>query len=338
MPALKTLKRALVGSLLILSPLAAQGEVRLLNASYDISRELFQDINEGFIAHHTAETGEAVNVRQSHGGSSRQARAIMEGLSADVVTFNQTTDIQALVDRGLVAEDWREAFPDGASPYYSLPAFLVREDNPKEISDWGDLARDDVSIIFPNPKTSGNGRYTYLAAWAWAEQAHDGDEEQVRDFMRRLLANVRVFDTGGRGATTSFVERRMGDVLITFESEVHGIRAEYGEDAFEPVVPSLSILAEFPLAVVERTVERRGTRELAEDYLRFQYSEQGQEILAQHNYRVRDETVAGRHADRFPEVELLRVEDVFGGWRDAQSTHFASGGTLDQLQSRRGRR
>ena len=325
-------------SALLLLPAGAVAEKTLLNSSYDIARELFQDVNEAFLDHYQTERGEAVTIRQSHGGSSRQARSILEGMSADVVTFNQTTDVEALVDGGVVSEDWREHFPHNASPHYSLPAFLVRDGNPKGIEDWGDLAREDVSIVFPNPKTSGNGRYTYLAAWAWAERKYDGDEAQVRDFMRDLLANVRVFDTGGRGATTSFVERRLGDVLITFESEVHGIRGEYGEDAFEPVVPSLSVLAEFPVAVVERTVARRDSRELAEDYLEFLYSTPGQEILAQHHYRVRDENVAKAYADRFPEVELVRVEDVFGSWREAQAEHFASDATMDQLQSRRGRR
>lgn len=333
-----TLKVGLILGALLLSPAGAMAEKTLLNSSYDIARELFQDVNEAFVDHYQAELGEAVTIRQSHGGSSRQARAILEGMNADVVTFNQTTDIEALVDGGLVAQNWREQFPHNASPHYSLPAFLVREGNPKGIEDWGDLAREDVSIVFPNPKTSGNGRYTYLAAWAWAEREYGGDEAKVRDFMQELLANVRVFDTGGRGATTSFVERRLGDVLITFESEVHGIRAEYGEDAFDPVVPSLSMLAEFPVAVVERTVNRRDSRELAEDYLGFLYSETGQQILAQHNYRVRNEAVAGAHAERFPDVELVRVEEVFGSWREAQADHFASDATLDQLQARRGRR
>ncbi|MFY0991419.1 thiosulfate ABC transporter substrate-binding protein CysP [Halomonas sp. C05BenzN] len=340
MPLLTLFHRGAVGATLTIAlgaglagPTAA-AERELLNSSYDIARELFSAVNPEFIAHWQAEQGEAVTVSQSHGGSSAQARAIMQGLRADVVTFNQVSDVQVLAEAGLVAEDWQAQFDNNASPYYSTTAFLVREGNPKGIESWDDLAREDVSIVFPNPKTSGNGRYTYLAAWGFAEQQFDGDEAQVHDFMRTLLRNVAVFDTGGRGATTSFIERGLGDVLISFESEVNNIRGEYGEDDFEVIVPPVSILAEFPVAVVEPNAERNGNLDLARGYLDYLYTEEAQRQLAGFNYRVHHEAVVEEFADAFPETELLRVEEVFGGWEQAMETHFAGGALLDQLQRR----
>ncbi|MDX5432499.1 MAG: thiosulfate ABC transporter substrate-binding protein CysP, partial [Halomonas sp.] len=270
-----------------------------------------------------------------HGGSSAQARAILQGLRADVVTYNQVTDVQVLADAGLVAEDWQQQLPNNASPYYSTTAFLVRKDNPKSIESWDDLVRDDVKMVFPNPKTSGNGRYTYLAAWGFADREFDGDEEQIHDFMRTFLRNVAVFDTGGRGATTSFIERGIGDVLISFESEVNNIRQEYGEDDYEVIVPPVSILAEFPVAVVEPNAERNGNLDLAQAYLDYLYSEEAQRMLAGFNYRVHHEAVVEEFADRFPDTELLLVEDIAGSWEEAMETHFDSGGLLDQLQRRR---
>lgn len=307
---------------------AAQAEERqILNVSYDIARELYAAINPAFLAQRDGTEGLAIE--QSHAGSSKQARAILQGLQADVVTFNQVTDVQVLADAGLVAEDWRGQLPNNASPYYSLPAFMVREGNPKGIEDWDDLVREDVSVVFPNPKTSGNARYTYLAAWAYALAQEGGDEVAARDFVDRLLANVPVFDTGGRGATTTFTERGIGDVLVTFEAEVANIVAE--TPGYESVVPSQSVLAEFPVAMVERVAEARGTADVARDYLEFLYSTGGQEILASFNNRVHDPAVVEANADRFPEVDLVTVEDVFGGWDAVQETHFASGGTLDEL-------
>lgn len=318
-----------------LSPVQAQDEPReLLNSSYDIARELFAAVNPKFIDWWQAQHDETVSVKQSHGGSSTQARSIMQGLRADVVTFNQVTDVNVLADAGLVAEDWQDRYPNNASPYYSTTAFLVRKGNPKQIENWDDLARDDVSLVFPNPKTSGNGRYTYLAAWGYADQAFDGDEAKIEDYMSTFLGNVEVFDTGGRGATTTFVERGIGDVLITFESEVNNIRNEYGKDDYEVVVPPVSILAEFPVAVVDEYAERNGNEDLAKGYLDYLYTEEAQRLLAGFNYRVNDEKVAEEFSDRFPETELLRVEDVFGSWPEAMETHFASGGELDQLQRR----
>ena len=313
---------------------AAAAERELLNSSYDIARELFSAVNPDFVAHWQETQGETVAVSQSHGGSSAQARAILQGLRADVVTYNQVTDVQALADGGLVADNWQEQLPNNASPYYSTTAFLVRKDNPKGIESWDDLVREDVRMVFPNPKTSGNGRYTYLAAWGFADAEFEGDEEKIQDFMRTFLRNVAVFDTGGRGATTSFIERGRGDVLISFESEVNNIRSEYGSDDYEVIVPPVSILAEFPVAVVGPNAERNGTTDLARAYVEYLYGEEAQRTLAGFNYRVHHEAVVEEFAERFPETELLRVEEVFGGWEEAMEAHFASGGLLDQLQRR----
>lgn len=342
LPVLPTINNARLGaSLLALTLMAgastdalAQDERELLNSSYDIARELFAEINPEFAAWWQQEHDEEITISQSHGGSSAQARAILQGMRADVVTFNQVTDVQVLADAGLVAEDWQEALANNASPYYSTTAFLVREGNPEGIESWADLAQDDIEIVFPNPKTSGNGRYTYLAAWGFAEDQFDGDEQKVRDFMRDFLSNVVVFDTGGRGATTSFIERGMGDVLISFESEVNNIRGEYGSDDYEVVVPPVSILAEFPVAVVGPNAERNGNADLAQSYLEFLYTEDTQRLLAGFNYRVHHPDVIAEFADRFPETELLQVEEVFGSWDNAMETHFGSGGLLDQLQRR----
>ncbi|AMC99976.1 thiosulfate ABC transporter substrate-binding protein CysP [Halomonas chromatireducens] len=313
--------------------LAAEREI--LNSSYDIARELFSAINPEFRDWWQAEQGEEIAIQQSHGGSSAQARAILQGLRADVVTYNQVTDVQVLADAGLVAGDWQELLPNNASPYYSTTAFLVRKDNPKGIESWDDLVREDVRMVFPNPKTSGNGRYTYLAAWGFAQQHFDGDEEQIHDFMRTFLRNVAVFDTGGRGATTTFIERGIGDVLISFESEVNNIRGEYGRDDYEVIVPPVSILAEFPVAVVEPNAERNGTQDLAQAYVEYLYSEEAQRMLAGFNYRVHHEAVVEEFADQFPETDLLRVEDIVGSWEQAMDEHFAGGALLDQLQRRR---
>ncbi|HEX2147843.1 MAG TPA: thiosulfate ABC transporter substrate-binding protein CysP, partial [Pseudorhizobium sp.] len=243
---------------LLAAPVFAQSPNTLLNASYDIAREIFAAENEAFVKQHPS-----ITIDQSHAGTSKQARAIVEGLEADVVTFNQVTDIDFLVKQGFVSEDWQQDFPNNASPFYSFPSFLVRSGNPKNIKDWNDLARDDVQVIFPNPKTSGNARYTYLAAVAYAKEAFNGDEEKVEEFISKIFDNVPVFDTGGRAATTTFVEREIGDVIITFEAETRQIAKQYGEDKFESVVPSVSLLAEFPVAIVDKVADKRGSRELA---------------------------------------------------------------------------
>lgn len=334
---MKVFKTLALSALLATSaaPVSA-AEQTLLNSSYDIARELFADYNPLFATHWQEKTGESVTIKQSHGGSSAQARAIMQGLQADVVTFNQVTDVQVLYDRGkLIDKNWKENFPNSSSPYYSTTAFLVRKGNPKNIENWDDLAKDDVASVFPNPKTSGNARYTYLAALGYAQKAFGKDNTEQQDqFLKQLLANVAVFDTGGRGATTSFVERGIGDVLVTFESEVNNIRQQYGSDKYDIVVPKTSILAEFPVAVVERNAKRNGTTELATEYLSYLYSEKAQRLLADFNYRVHHPDVVKDNADRFPEVELLTVEAIAGSWDQAMKTHFASGGKLDQLQRR----
>ena len=309
----------------------ASAQDKLLNASYDVARELFVQINEAFVPKYKADTGRDITIDQSHAGTSRQARAIAEGLEADVVTFNQITDIDFLVKNGFVSEDWQSDFPNQSSPFYSLPSFLVHAGNPKDVKDWGDLVRDDVKVIFPNPKTSGNARYTYLAATAYAKEAFDNDEAKIKEFIGKLFDNVPVFDTGGRAATTTFVERGVGDVLITFESETGGIAKEFGEDKFERITPSVSLLAEFPVAIVDKVVDSRGSRDAAKAYLEYLYTPEGQKILAENGNRVRDEAVAEEFKDRFPEVRLVTVEDVFGGWEQIQSEHFASGGLLDQI-------
>lgn len=314
----------------LLAPLSAHAADKILNASYDISRELFEAVNKEFLGAHPG-----VTVDQSHGGSSKQARAILEGLEADVVTFNQITDVNVLVKGGFVSDDWKSDFPHNASPYYSLPAFLVREGNPKGIKDWSDLVRDDVKVIFPNPKTSGNARYTYLAATAYAKEAFKGDDAKVDEFIGKLFKNVPVFDTGGRAATTTFVEREIGDVLITFEAETRGIAKEFGEDKFDIVVPSVSLLAEFPVAIVDKVVDKRGSRDLAKSYLDFLYSPEGQTVLALNGNRVNDPKVAETFKADFPEVRLVTVEDVFGGWDKITSEHFASGGKLDKVLNTR---
>ncbi|MFV0334532.1 MAG: thiosulfate ABC transporter substrate-binding protein CysP [Tropicimonas sp.] len=328
----RTIGAALLALAAAFGPAQAQNR-EILNVSYDIARELYAAINPVFAEEWKAQTGEVLDIQQSHAGSSKQARAILQGLKADLVTFNQVLDVQILADKGFVDADWKSALPNNASPYYSLPAFLVRGGNPKGIKDWDDLIREDVSIVFPNPKTSGNARYTYLAAYAYALDKFGGDDAAAQDFVSKVLKNVAVFDTGGRGATTSFVERGLGDVLITFEAEVENIRAAEAEGAYERVVPSMSLLAEFPVALVRKVAEARGTTDVAEAYLNFLYSKPAQEIIASFNNRVHDAEVVAATADQFPEVRLVTVEEVFGGWDAAQETHFGDGGTLDRIFS-----
>lgn len=315
---------------LIVQPAMAQTPQKLLNASYDVSRELFVAENEAFVKQHPG-----VTIDQSHAGTSKQARSIVEGLEADVVTFNQSTDIDFLAKNGFVSKDWTKAFPNNASPFYSFPSFLVRAGNPKKITGWADLARDDVHAVFPNPKTSGNARYTYLAAYAWANEEYKGDKQKIEAYITKIFNNVPVFDTGGRAATTTFVERGQGDVLITFEAETRGIEKQYGKDKVEGVIPSVSLLAEFPVAVVDKVAKKHGTEELSKSYLAFLYTEEGQRIAAEFGHRVHNEKVVGEFKGQFPAVRLIKVDDVFGDWNKIQSEHFASGGTLDRLYGSR---
>ena len=323
---------ALVAISLCLGPAFAEEPTDILNVSYDVSRELYADINKAFIPKYKADTGKDLTVNQSHAGSSKQARAVLDGLKADVVTFNQVTDIQVLHDQGdLVIADWQARLPNNSVPYYSLPAFLVRKGNPKNIKNWDDLVRDDVQVVFPNPKTSGNGRYTYLAAYAYALEAFKGDVPKTQAFVRKLFANVPVFDTGGRAATTTFVERGIGDVLVTFEAEVQSIGTQYGKDKVDLVIPPVSLRADFPVSVVDKVVDERGSRKIADAYLNYLYTPEAQEIIAAHFNRPIDKDVAAKHAGDFAPVRLLTVEDVFGGWKKLNEEHLANGGILDQL-------
>ncbi|WON75767.1 sulfate ABC transporter substrate-binding protein [Serratia sp. UGAL515B_01] len=316
--------------------LLASGTVsatELLNSSYDVSRELFSALNPGFQQLWDQQhPNDKLTIKQSHAGSSKQALAILQGLRADVVTYNQVSDVQILHDRGqFIAADWQQRLPNNSSPFYSTMAFLVRKDNPKAIHTWNDLVRDDVKLVFPNPKTSGNGRYTYLAAWGAASQENGNDEAKTREFMTHFLKNVVVFDTGGRGATTTFVERGLGDVLISFESEVNNIRKQYGEDKYDVIVPPVDILAEFPVAWVDKNVEKNGTEQVAKEYLNYLYSPAAQQIITNFYYRVNNPQAMAAAKSQFPDTKLFRVEEQFGGWPQAMSTHFATGGELDQL-------
>lgn len=321
----------LVASVALVSGAAAQTPNTLLNVSYDISRELYAEVNTAFIKQWKDKTGQDITIKQSHNGSTRQARSILEGLEADVVTFNQVTDVQVLYDKGqLIPKDWAKRLPNNSSPYYSLPAFLVRAGNPKNIKDWDDLVRPEVKVIFPNPKTSGNAKYTYLAAYAYAKSKY-GSEEKADEFVKKLFANVPVFDTGGRAATTTFAERQTGDVLITFEAETNGIRDIAGADKYQVVVPSQSLLAEFPVTVVDKYADKHGTQALAKAYLEFLYTPEGQTILAKQYNRVNDKGVSAKFKDKFPNVKLVTVEQEFGGWDKVNTDHLNPGAKLDQL-------
>ncbi|MBN8282742.1 MAG: sulfate ABC transporter substrate-binding protein [Zoogloea sp.] len=333
----RSILRPLVAALLGLAALAsapAQADTTLLNVSYDVSRELYKDVNPAFIAKWQKAGGDKLTVNQSHGGSSKQVQSVVAGLEADVVTMNQAPDIEALVKNGLVSPTWRKAFPHEAAPYTTTTIFLVRKGNPKGIKDWSDLTRAGLQVIVPNPKTSGNGRYTYLAAWGYALQK-TGSEAGARDFVSKLFANVPVLDGGGRGATTTFTQRDIGDVLITFENEATLIDQEVGGDKFDVVYPSLSIEAAAPVAVVNKVVDKRGTRKAAEAYLNFLFAPEGQEIIARHHFRPRDPAILKKYASRFPAVKTFTVEEKLGGWDAVQKTHFADGGVYDQIVVKR---
>jgi sulfate transport system substrate-binding protein len=315
----------------VLAAQAARAETVLLNVSYDVTRELFKDINPAFVAEWKKSTGEAITINQSHGGSSKQARAVSDGLEASVVTMNQANDIDILAEKGLLPADWAKRFPHGAAPFYSTMVYLVRKGNPKQVRNWDDLAKPGMKVIVPNPKTSGNGRYTYLAAWGSVIK-RGGSEAQARDLVDRLFKNVPILDTGGRAATTTFTQRDIGDVLVTFENEVQFIRKEFG-DNFEVVYPPISILAESPVAVVEKVVDKHGLRKQATAYLQFLYSDAGQETVARHFLRPRLESVAKKHAASFKPIELFTVDEIFGGWKQAQKKHFDDGGEFDRIYS-----
>jgi sulfate transport system substrate-binding protein len=324
------LRRLLAITLAALAlPLAAHADTELLNVSYDVARELYKDINPAFIADWKKKTGETITIKQSHGGSSKQARSVADGLEASVVTMNQANDIDMLAERGLVATDWAKKFPHNAAPFYSTMVFLVRKGNPKQIKDWSDLAKPGVQVIIPNPKTAGNGRYTYLAAWG-SVLKKGGSEAQARELVTKIFKNVPVLDAGGRAATTTFAQRQIGDALVTFENEVQLVRSEFG-DTVEVVYPSVSILAEAPVAVVDKVVDKRGVRKQATAYLNFLYSDAGQAIAAKHFLRPRSEAVAKQYAANYKAIPLFTVDEVFGGWKQAQKRHFDDGGEFDKI-------
>lgn len=314
---------------MVLPVSASAADTELLNVSYDVARELYKEINPAFIAEYKKTTGQTVTIKQSHGGSSKQARSVADGLEASVVTMNQANDIDMLADRGLVAKDWAKKFPNNAAPYYSTMVFLVRKGNPKAIKNWDDLAKPGVQVIIPNPKTAGNGRYTYLAAWG-SVLKKGGNEAQARDLVTRIFKNVPILDAGGRAATTTFTQRQIGDALVTFENEVQMVRSEFG-DNFEVIYPATSILAESPVAVVDKVVDRRGVRKQATAYLNFLYSEQGQTIGAKHFLRPRSQAVYKKFAANYKPINLFSVDEVFGGWKQAQKKHFDDGGEFDKI-------
>jgi len=316
---------------LAVSPALAAADTVLLNVSYDPTRELYRDFNTAFIAEWKKQTGETVKINQSHGGSGKQSRSVIDGLEADVVTLALAYDIDALnAHGGLVPADWQKRLPDNSAPYTSTIVFLVRKGNPKGIKDWDDLVRPGIGVITPNPKTSGGARWNYLAAWGYAAKKYGGDAG-AKDLVAKIYKNVLVLDTGARGATTTFVERGQGDVLIAWENEALLALGESGGAGFEIIAPSVSILAEPPVSVVDKVVDKRGTRKVAEAYLKYLYSPEGQEIAAKDGYRPRDAAVAAKYAGKFPRLSMFTVDEAFGGWQKAQATHFADGGTFDQI-------
>jgi sulfate transport system substrate-binding protein len=317
---------------LSLAAVANAKEIRLLNVSYDPTRELYQDYNSAFTRYWKAKTGDDVVVSQSHGGSGKQALSVINGLEADVVTLALAYDIDAIAQQGgFLSAGWQKRLPDNSTPYTSTIVFLVRKGNPKNIKDWDDVVKPNIIVVTPNPKTSGGARWAYLAAWAYALDKYGHDDAKARDFVKQLYKNVPVLDSGARGATTTFVERGIGDVLLAWENEAHLAIKEFGPDKFEIVTPSESILAEPPVAVVDKVAKKHGTADVAKAYLDYLYSDEGQDIAGRNFYRPRSEKAAAKYADQFARLKLVTVDDVFGGWQKAQKTHFADGGTFDQI-------
>lgn len=322
---------ALVVVLVLVVSSSAVAQKQLLNVSYDPTRELYQDIGAAFATAWKAKTGETVATKTSHGGSGGQARAVIDGLQADVVTLALAYDIDAIAGKGLLATNWQSRLPNNSAPYFSTMVFLVRKGNPKKIKDWNDLIRPGVSVIMPNPKTSGGARWNYLAAWGYALKQNGNDENKAKEFIKALYKNVPVLDSGARGSTTTFVQRGIGDVLVGWENEAFLAVNELGRDKFDIVMPSISILAEPPVTVVDKVAARHGTAAVAKAYLDFLYTEQGQEIGAKRFYRPRLKSVADRYAKQFPQINMFTVEEVFGGWQNAQKKHFSDGGVFDQI-------
>ena len=326
-----------IALLALINPLRLEAaDVTLLNVSYDPTRELYQDYNAAFAKYWKGKTGDNVTIKQSHGGSGKQARAIIDGLEADVATLALAYDVDQLSEKGkLIPRDWQKRLQHNSSPYTSTIVFLVRKGNPKKIKDWNDLVKPGISVITPNPKTSGGARWNYLAAWAYALKQNNSDEAKAKEFVGKLFKNVPVLDSGARGSTTTFVERGIGDVLLAWENEAFLAKKELGPDKVEIIVPSLSILAEPPVTVVDKVVDKRKTRKVAEAYLQYLYSEEGQEIAAKNYYRPTLESVAKKYEAQFPKVSLITIDDVFGGWAKAQKTHFSDGGVFDQIYGAR---
>jgi sulfate/thiosulfate-binding protein len=333
----RSLTTAVAASLLLLGSLAAQAkDVTLLNVSYDPTRELYQDFNKAFATHWKAKTGDTVSVKQSHGGSGKQARSVIDGLEADVVTLALAYDIDELSEKGkLIPADWQKRLSHNSSPYTSTIVFLVRKGNPKNIKDWNDLVKPGVEVITPNPKTSGGARWNYLAAWGYALKQPGGNEAKAKDFVTALFKNVPVLDSGARGSTTTFVERGIGDVFISWENEAFLAVKELGPDKFQIVVPSVSILAEPPVTFVDKVVDKRGTRDVAKAYVEYLYSPEGQKIAGENYYRPTDPKVAAQFDKLFPKVNLFTIDDVFGGWAKAQKAHFADGGVFDSIYAKK---
>jgi sulfate/thiosulfate-binding protein len=332
MTTIRTNLKALAAVLLLaVTPLKA---AELLNVSYDPTRELYQDVNKAFAEQWKKKTGEELTIKQSHGGSGKQSLSIQHGLAADVATLALAYDIDVLADEGLLPKNWQTRLPDNSSPYTSTIVFLVKKGNPKNIKDWNDLVRNDVQVITPNPKTSGGARWNYLAAWGYALKKNGGNEAKARAYVAELYKHVPVLDSGARGATLTFTQRGLGDVLLAWENEAVLAVKEMGPDKFDIVTPSISILAEPPVAVVDKVVDKKGTRKQAEAYLKFLYTPEGQKIAAENYYRPRDPKVAAKYASQFPKVKLFTLKDVFGDWRSAQKKHFADGGVFDQIYSK----
>jgi sulfate transport system substrate-binding protein len=327
---MKSRTRALLAAVAFAASGLASAQQTLLNVSYDVAREFYKDVNAAFIPAYKKATGKDVKIDQAHGGSSAQARAVADGLEADVVTMNTTTDIEFLAEKGVVAKDWAKRFPDNAAPTTSTMLFLVRNGNPKGIKDWDDLVKPGVQVVVVNPKTGGNGRYAYLAAWGYVKKK-GGTDAQAQEFLGKLYKNVPVLARGGRDATTAFLQRNTGDVLITFESEVESVNKEFGANKVDVVYPSISIVAENPVAVVERTVAKKGTADLAKAYLNFLYSEEGQEIAAKHSIRPRNANVLKKYAATFKPIRLFTVQELFGSLSEAQKLHFNDGGQFDKI-------
>lgn len=326
----------LFGFLFVLSLLSApvRAETTLLNVSYDVAREFYKEFNAAFAKYWEGKNGAKVVINQSHGGSTKQARAVIDGLEADVVTMNQVSDIDAIAKIGKqIDSNWRSEFPNNSSPYVSTIVFVVRKGNPKNIKDWSDLVRDGVSVIIPNPKTSGNGRFSYLAAWAYALEQNKGDDSKAREFVTKLFKNVPVLDTGGRGATTTFAQRGIGDVLLTFESEVNLISKDIEGVQVQAVYPPASVEAEAPVAIVDKIVDKKKTREVAKAYLDYLYTPEGQALIAKHYFRPRSAKALAKNAASFPAIRLVNLEQIFGSWDDIQKKHFTDGGAFDQIYS-----